>query len=89
MNVLWMWCACIGVSLYAVFKKFLKNVLKIHGDKELIWPTNILVRFCVRNGQILVRSLDKIGQIFKNFSQILIFILRSIILTKSDGGRPP
>ena len=71
------------VLVYAVFKTFLKHVLEIHRDKELIEVIeyeNIFWSYLCQKwsdfGQILVRFLGKIGQIvgqiFKNLSQILI-----------------
>ena len=73
----------MGVLVYAVFKTFLKHVLEIHRDKELIevieYQNVFWSDFCQKwsdFGQILVRFSGKIGQIvsqiLENFSQILI-----------------
>ena len=67
--------AILGVLVNAVFKTFLKHVLEIHRDKELIEIIeyqNVFWSDFVKNGRTLVRFSGKIGQIvsqiFENFS---------------------
>ena len=73
----------MGVLIYAVFKTFLKHILKIHLVKELIeiieYQNVFWSDFCHKwldVGQILVPFSGKIGQIvcqiLESLSQILI-----------------
>ena len=64
-----------------MFKTFLKHILEIHGDKDLIEDIeyqNVLWSYFVKKGRILARFRSDfqvgqiVSQVFENFSQILI-----------------
>ena len=63
-------CCAFGILVYAMFKMFLKHVLEIHREIELIeiikYQNVFWSDFCQKwfdFGQILVRFLGKISQI--------------------------